>query len=70
MSQMGMQMPGRKRPKATSPNVYTGIMLGAVACLLFAVVLVFIEGQKVADPDKGAMAPLSIQKAGSVKLPD
>ncbi len=68
MSQMGMQMPGRKRPKATSPNVYTGIMLGAVACLIFASVLVYLEGRKIADPSKGALAPLSIQKAGSVKL--
>ena len=68
MSEMGMQMPGRRRPRASSPNVYTGLMLGAVACLVLAVVFVVMAGMKIGPADKGAMAPFSIHEEGKVKL--
>lgn len=73
MSQMGMQMPGRRRPKATSPNVYTGLMLGAVACLTLAIVMVVMAGLKVGPAEggkAGVMTPLSIHEDGKVKMAD
>lgn len=75
MTQMGMQMPGRRRPKATTPNVYTGLLLGAVVCLILAVVFVFSAGRKIGPADAsgkaGLMTPLKIHEAGKpVKLPE
>ena len=75
MSQMGMQMPGRRRPRATSPNVYTGLMLGSVACLILAVVFVFAAGRKIGPADQSGkaslMTPLQIHPDGKpVKLPE
>jgi hypothetical protein len=59
MSQLGMQMPGRKRTRAATPNVYTGILLGAVGALIGAIAIVWIAGMQV-GPGEGPMSALSI----------
>ena len=40
MSSLGMQMPGRQRVRPSGVNVYTGLMLGTVACLIGAIAFV------------------------------
>ncbi|MEO1129089.1 MAG: hypothetical protein AAFX05_05190 [Planctomycetota bacterium] len=47
MSQMGMQMPGRRRQTTATPNVYTGLLLASVAALATAVVFVALAGMKI-----------------------
>ncbi len=64
MADMGMQMPGRRRLKAAMPNVYTGLLLGAVASLATAVVFVALAGMKV-GPGEGPMAALKVHKDGA-----
>jgi hypothetical protein len=61
MADMGMQMPGRNRLRAASPNVYTGLLLGAVASLATAVVFVALAGMKI-GPGEGPMAALKVHK--------
>lgn len=61
MADMGMQMPGRRRQKAASPNVYTGLLLGAVASLATAVVFVTLAGMKI-GPGEGPMSALKVHK--------
>jgi hypothetical protein len=56
-----MQMPGRNRLRAASPNVYTGLLLGAVASLATAVVFVALAGMKI-GPGEGPMAALKVHK--------
>ena len=73
MSQMGMQMPGRRRARAATVNVYTGLMLASVACLGFAVAMTFMAGQKI-GPDKGLMGPFHLHPEArpgqTLRLPD
>ncbi len=64
MADMGMQMPGRRRAKAASPNVYTGLLLGAVASLAVAVVFVAMAGMKI-GPGGGPMGALKVHKDSS-----
>ena len=68
MSQLGMQLPGSQRARKAQPNVYTGLLLFATVALLFAVVLTFMNLQKVA-PGEGAMDAFKFQESGSVSLP-
>ncbi len=66
---LGMQMPGKRRPKPTSPNVYTGLMLAAVACLVTAIVLVGGAAMKVGKGE-GVMAAFQVHEEGRVELRD
>ncbi len=47
MSQLGMQMPGSHRRRRPTPNVYAGLLLGAVICLGAAVGFMVYAGMKV-----------------------
>lgn len=67
MSQFGMQMPGSQRPRTSGMNVYTGLMLVAVACLLAAVIVGFQAGMKV-GPGGDFMGALTIHPPGQLKL--
>lgn len=67
MSQFGMQMPGAKRPRTSSMNIYTGLMLVAVVCLLGAVIASFRAGQMV-GPGGDFMAALKIHPQGQIQL--
>jgi len=68
MSQLGMQMPGAKRSRRATPNVYTGLLLGAVAIMAGALVVVFIQAQKVA-PGEGLLDVFKLQDPERVVLP-
>jgi len=59
MSQMGMQMPGRRRQAAAGPNVYTGLLLASVAALATAIVFVTLAGMKI-GPGGDIMGALKI----------
>lgn len=63
MSQLGMQMPGAQRTRSAGPNVYSGLLLGAVVCLMVAVGFLFYAGTMV-GPGGGMMAALKIHPAG------
>jgi hypothetical protein len=67
---LGMQMPGKRRPRPTAPNVYTGLMLASVACLLTAIVIVAMAATKVGPGDKGAMGMFQVHEEGRVSLKD
>lgn len=64
MSQLGMQMPGRRRSRPADPNVYTGVLLAACAALIGAIVLVGMAGMKI-GPGSGPMAALTIHPENS-----
>ena len=63
MSSLGMQMPGRQRVRPSGVNVYTGLMLGTVACLIGAIAFVLLAGMKV-GPGSGVMSALTIHPEG------
>lgn len=70
MSSLGMQMPGRQRVRASTVNVYTGLMLATVACLLGAITFVLLAGMKV-GPGSGVMSAVQIHPEGQpVRLED
>ncbi len=48
MSQYGMQMPGGMQSRGPSMNVYTGLLLIAVVCMVAASIVVFTAGARVA----------------------
>lgn len=65
-----MQMPGRQRMRAPSLNIYTGLMLCALACLITAAVLAGQAAMKV-GPKGGTMNALKLHPAtGSLQLND
>lgn len=69
MSQMGMQLPGAQRKRSPAINVYTGMMVCAVAALAAATVLMYLAATKI-GPDEGAMGALKIHpKTGALRLP-
>ncbi len=70
MNQLGMQMPGAQRRRASSPNVYTGLMLVAVLCLLAAVLIVGHQGNKIGPADGGEYMRAVQIHDGAVKLPE
>lgn len=65
MSQFGMQMPGGRRARAATPNVYTALMFIAVVALAAGCAVLWINGSKIA-PDGN---PLSVQSEGDISLP-
>lgn len=64
MSQFGMQMPGGRVRRGSSPDVYTGLMALAVAALLAACIVVFLQGAKV-GVDGSA---IGLQEPNSIRL--
>lgn len=71
MNQLGMQMPGAQRRRTASPNIYTGLLLVAVLCLLAAVLIVGYQANKVGPADQGEyVRALHIHEEGQVRLPD
>ncbi len=60
MSQLGMQLPGSQARRVGSMNVYTALLVVAVACLVGAVGMVWVQGTKVAP--KGQ--PWQVHPAG------
>ncbi len=67
MSQLGMQMPGAQRSRAGSPNVYAGLMLAAVACLLTALIFVMVAGSRV-GPGGSLMGAFRLHTDGRLDL--
>lgn len=67
MSQLGMQMPGRRRTRPATPNVYTGMLAAAAAALIGAIVLVGMAGMKV-GPGTGVMSAVQIHPEGRLNL--
>lgn len=68
MSQFGMQMPGAQRGRSAGPNVYSGILLGAVVCLAAAVGFMLYAGARV-GPGGGLMAAFKVHPdRGPVQL--
>lgn len=68
MSQLGMQMPGAQRTRPASLNVYTGLLLCAVACLAAATFLVY-RAATVVGPDEGALGAFKLHPEGRLALP-
>jgi hypothetical protein len=60
MSDFGMRMPGGRAKRASGVDVYTGLMGLAVAFLLLACVVLFMQGSKIG---KGGSA-MGVWKAG------
>ena len=67
MSQLGMQMPGRRRTRPATPNVYTGMLAAAAAARIGAIVLVGMAGMKV-GPGTGVMSAVQIHPEGRLNL--
>ncbi len=59
---VGMSMPGASRGRRPTPNVYTGLLLVAVVCLLAAVIVVWMNG-RIIGPGGDLMAALNVQPA-------
>ncbi len=70
MSQYGMQMPGTQRPRRAAPNIYTGLMLCAVAALATAVVFVGMAAMTVAPADAGLLGVLKLQDPDRIQVAD
>lgn len=66
MSQFGMQMPGGRARRGTSPDVFTALAALAVLVLATACVFMFIFASKV-SPDG---SPFSMQEPGKIKFAD
>ncbi|MFI4897071.1 MAG: hypothetical protein ACIARR_04520 [Phycisphaerales bacterium JB059] len=67
MSQFGMQMPGGRQSRGSSPDVYTALMFVGIVSMLIAVAMLWIAGSKVSPTGN----PFDIQaKDGAIKLPD
>lgn len=67
MSQLGMQMPGRKRTRPATVNVYTGMLLAAVGALIAAIVVVGSAGMKI-GPGDGVMSAVQIHPENNVRI--
>ena len=68
MSQLGMQMPGSHRRRRPVPNVYAGLLLGAVVCLGAAVGFMVYAGMRV-GPGGDIMGALKLHpKQGELRL--
>lgn len=64
MSQFGMQMPGGRQGKGSTPDVYTALMFLSVVAMGIAVAMLWVAGTKVA-PDGN---PLKIQEPHKIQL--
>lgn len=69
MSQFGMQMPGGRARRGSSPDVYTGLLFLAVAALVAACLVVYMAGAKI-GPEGNALGmheatgPLNLASQG------
>jgi hypothetical protein len=54
MGRMGMQLPGGMRRATPMMNVYTGLVFAAVASLIAACVIVYVNGAKI-GPEGNAL---------------
>ncbi len=64
----GMQMPGSSRRRRATPNVYSGMLLGAVICLGAAVGFMLYAGMRV-GPGGDLMGAFKLHpESGPVKL--
>lgn len=67
MSQFGMQMPGGRQARGSSPDVYTALMFVGIVSMIVAVAMLWVAGSKVSPSGN----PFDLQaKDGSVTLPD
>ncbi len=64
MSQYGMQMPGGMQSRGPSMNVYTGLLLIAVVCMVAASIVVFTAGARVAP--KGNVFEVHAREEGKM----
>ncbi|MFG0245458.1 MAG: hypothetical protein ACF8MF_05320 [Phycisphaerales bacterium JB052] len=64
MSQFGMQMPGGRQNRGSSPDVYTALMFLGVVAMGVAVGMLWVAGSKV-SPDG---MPFNIQDANRIEL--
>lgn len=64
MNQMGMQMPGGKARRGSSPDVFTALLFLATVLLLAACVMVYMQGSKI-GPEGSAF---KIQEEGKISF--
>ena len=62
----GMQMPGAGAHTGPKMNVYTGLSFLATLALAAALVIVFVNSQKLAPANSSN--PLDLQQSGSISL--
>ena len=62
MSDFGMRMPGGRAKRASGVDVYTGLMGLAVAFLLLACVVLFMQGSKCQALQRIALPALRVTK--------
>ncbi|MFG0256842.1 MAG: hypothetical protein ACF8GE_02965 [Phycisphaerales bacterium JB043] len=62
----GMQMPGGGAHSGPQMNVYTGLSFLATIALVAAIVIVYVNSQKIAPA--GASNPLQVHDPGRVQL--
>ncbi len=70
MSQLGMQMPGSHRGVRPKLNVYTGLALAAVVCLVAAVVVVARAGMQIGPKGESSIMRTISVHGSTVELPD
>ncbi len=69
MSQFGMQMPGGRGRRGSSPDVYTGLLFLSVASLVAACLVLYFAGTRV-GPEGNPMglhepdAPIKLAQEG------
>ncbi len=64
MSQFGMQMPGGRQNRGSSPDVYTALMFVSVVALGVACAIMWVAASKV-GVDK---SPFGLQDKGRITL--
>jgi hypothetical protein len=64
MSELGMQLPGGQLHRGASMNVYTGLLLMAVAALAVAAVFVWVNASQVGKTGD----PFGLQTANQIQL--
>lgn len=60
MSQFGMQMPGGRGRRGSTPDVYTGLLFLSVASLVAACLVLYFAGKRVGPEGN----PLAMHEAG------
>ncbi|MBX3365547.1 MAG: hypothetical protein KF866_12390 [Phycisphaeraceae bacterium] len=66
MNQFGMQMPGGRARRAAGVDVYTGLLFLAVAALILATAVLWMQGSKIGP--KGS--PFAVHEGGKIDLKD
>jgi len=64
MSQFGMQMPGGRQQRGTSPDVYTALLFLGVVAMGVAVAMLWIAASDLAPADN----PFEIQDPDRIQL--